>query len=65
MTAVVAGEQSRGVGYALKCWQRAICLEHGIAEVRWTPLRDHPDDLAPMLEHHVLPALVRQGFTKA
>src|SRR5688500_5209688 len=29
-----------------------------IAEVRWTPLRDHPDDLAPMLEHHVLPRLV-------
>ena len=29
-----------------------------IAEVRWTPLRGHPDDLAPMLEHHVLPMLV-------
>ena len=29
-----------------------------IAEVRWTPLRGHPDDLAPMLEHHVLPVLV-------
>lgn len=29
-----------------------------IAEVRWTPLHDHPDDLAPMLEHHVLPLLV-------
>lgn len=29
-----------------------------IAEVRWTPMRDHPDDLAPMLEHHVLPQLV-------
>ncbi|RYB89034.1 NUDIX domain-containing protein [Nocardioides glacieisoli] len=29
-----------------------------IAEVRWTPLHDHPDDLAPMLEHHVLPRLV-------
>jgi 8-oxo-dGTP pyrophosphatase MutT (NUDIX family) len=28
-----------------------------IEEVRWTPLRDHPDDLAPMLEHHVLPAI--------
>jgi 8-oxo-dGTP pyrophosphatase MutT (NUDIX family) len=28
-----------------------------IAEVRWTPLDDHPDDLAPMLEHHVLPAI--------
>jgi 8-oxo-dGTP pyrophosphatase MutT (NUDIX family) len=28
-----------------------------IAEVRWTPLEDHPDDLAPMLAHHVLPAI--------
>jgi len=34
-----------------------------IAEVRWTPLRGHPDDLAPMLEHHVLPMLV-ETFTK-
>lgn len=33
-----------------------------IAEVRWTPLRDHPDDLAPMLEHHVLPAIF-ESFT--
>ena len=33
-----------------------------IAEVRWTPLRDHPDDLAPMLEHHVLPAIL-ESFT--
>ncbi|NYE38691.1 8-oxo-dGTP pyrophosphatase MutT (NUDIX family) [Nocardioides cavernae] len=30
-----------------------------IAEVRWTPLRGHPDDLAPMLEHHVLPVILR------
>jgi 8-oxo-dGTP pyrophosphatase MutT (NUDIX family) len=28
-----------------------------IEEVRWTPLDDHPDDLAPMLEHHVLPMI--------
>jgi 8-oxo-dGTP pyrophosphatase MutT (NUDIX family) len=28
-----------------------------IAEIRWTPLHDHPDDLAPMLEHHVLPVI--------
>ena len=28
-----------------------------IVEVRWTPVRDHPDDLAPMLEHHVLPVI--------
>lgn len=30
-----------------------------IAEVRWTPLIDHPDDLAPMLEHHVLPVILQ------
>ena len=34
-----------------------------IAEVRWTPLQDHPDDLAPMLEHHVLP-VIRNTVTK-
>ena len=28
-----------------------------IAELRWTSMTDLPDDLAPMLEHHVLPAL--------
>ena len=28
-----------------------------IAEVRWTPLRGHANDLAPMLEHHVLPVI--------
>jgi len=33
-----------------------------IAELRWTPLLDHPDDLAPMLEHHVLPVM-RDTFT--
>lgn len=33
-----------------------------IAELRWTPLSDHPDDLAPMLEHHVLP-VIRATFT--
>ena len=33
-----------------------------IAEIRWTPLVDHPDDLAPMLEHHVLP-VIRKLFT--
>jgi predicted GNAT superfamily acetyltransferase len=36
MTAVVTGEQSRGVGYALKLWQRATCLDHGVDEIRWT-----------------------------
>lgn len=33
-----------------------------IAEVRWTSLHDHCDDLAPMLEHHVLP-VIRDTFT--
>jgi len=33
-----------------------------IAEVRWTPIEDHPDDLAPMLEFHVLP-VIRDTFT--
>lgn len=28
-----------------------------IAELRWTPFDGHPDDLAPMLEHDVLPLL--------
>ena len=32
-----------------------------IAEVRWTPLSGHPDDLAPMLEHHVLPVIAAMG----
>jgi predicted GNAT superfamily acetyltransferase len=36
MTAVIPGEQSRGVGYALKLWQRALCLREGIDEIRWT-----------------------------
>jgi predicted GNAT superfamily acetyltransferase len=36
MAAVRAGARTTGVGYALKLWQRAVCLEHGIAEIRWT-----------------------------
>ncbi|NMH98428.1 GNAT family N-acetyltransferase [Pseudonocardia acidicola] len=36
MTAVVRGEQSRGVGVALKSWQRALCLDNGVTEMRWT-----------------------------
>lgn len=36
MVAVRAGARTTGVGYALKLWQRAVCLEHGIAEIRWT-----------------------------
>ena len=36
-----------------------------IAEIRWTPLRDHPDDLAPMLEHHVLPVILAAATNRA
>jgi predicted GNAT superfamily acetyltransferase len=36
MTAVVPGHTSGGIGYALKLWQRAVCLREGIGEVRWT-----------------------------
>jgi predicted GNAT superfamily acetyltransferase len=36
MAAVHAGARAAGVGYALKLWQRAVCLEHGIDEIRWT-----------------------------
>lgn len=36
MAAVVPWRRSGGVGYALKLHQRAVCLEHGITEIRWT-----------------------------
>ena len=36
MTAVVPGKQSSGVGYALKLWQRSVCLSNAIDEIRWT-----------------------------
>jgi predicted GNAT superfamily acetyltransferase len=36
MTAVVDGQRSRGVGYALKLWQRAVCLDEGVESIRWT-----------------------------
>lgn len=36
MTAVVPGKQSAGVGYALKLWQRFVCLSNSIDEIRWT-----------------------------
>jgi predicted GNAT superfamily acetyltransferase len=36
MTAVARRERSRGVGLALKLWQRALCLDNGITEMRWT-----------------------------
>lgn len=36
MLAVVPSLQVQGVGFALKLAQRAVCLDHGITEVRWT-----------------------------
>ena len=36
MAAVVPWRRSGGVGYALKLFQRAVCLEHGISDIRWT-----------------------------
>jgi predicted GNAT superfamily acetyltransferase len=36
MVAVLPGIRPRGVGYALKLWQRAACLENGVDEIRWT-----------------------------
>ncbi|MFZ9628468.1 MAG: hypothetical protein ACO3C1_03855 [Ilumatobacteraceae bacterium] len=33
---VRSGLRGGGVGYALKLTQRAVCLEHGVAEMRWT-----------------------------
>lgn len=35
-TGVLATERSGGVGFALKLAQRALCLRHGITEMRWT-----------------------------
>jgi predicted GNAT superfamily acetyltransferase len=36
MAAVRSGVRASGVGYALKMWQRAVCLDNGIDEIRWT-----------------------------
>ena len=36
MAAVVPWHRGGGVGYALKLLQRALCLEQGITEMRWT-----------------------------
>ncbi|ANP71392.1 hypothetical protein [Cryobacterium arcticum] len=36
MAAVVPWHRGGGVGFALKLFQRAVCLEQGITEMRWT-----------------------------
>ncbi|MFK4730618.1 hypothetical protein ROT00_13090 [Agromyces mediolanus] len=36
MNAVTRAARGRGIGAALKLRQRAVCLEHGVGEIRWT-----------------------------
>lgn len=36
MAAVVPWRRSGGVGYALKLFQRYVCLQQGVADMRWT-----------------------------
>jgi predicted GNAT superfamily acetyltransferase len=36
MNAVDTAARGRGIGVALKLRQRALCLEHGVTEMRWT-----------------------------
>lgn len=36
MNAVAPGARGRGIGVALKLRQRAVCLAHGVTEMRWT-----------------------------
>ena len=36
MNAVDAAARGRGIGVALKLRQRAVCLAHGVTEMRWT-----------------------------
>ncbi|MGR2753377.1 GNAT family N-acetyltransferase [Agromyces arachidis] len=53
MNAVDPAARGRGVGVALKLRQRAICLEHGIDEVRWT--------YDPLIRRNARMNLVRLG----
>ncbi|GAA1804602.1 hypothetical protein [Agromyces neolithicus] len=53
MNAVDPAARGRGIGLALKLRQRAICLEHGIAEVRWT--------YDPLIRRNARMNLVRLG----
>lgn len=36
MTAVRPGLEAKGIGFALKLWQRSLCLDHAVREIRWT-----------------------------
>ncbi|HEX6953997.1 MAG TPA: hypothetical protein VF156_03875, partial [Agromyces sp.] len=53
MNAVDPSARGRGVGVALKLRQRAICLEHGVDEVRWT--------YDPLIRRNARMNLVRLG----
>lgn len=53
MNAVDPRARGRGVGVALKLRQRAICLEHGVDEVRWT--------YDPLIRRNARMNLVRLG----
>lgn len=50
---VVPGARSTGVGFAIKAAQRALCLDHGVAEMRWT--------FDPLLKSNAKFNLVRLG----
>ncbi|MEI5583340.1 MULTISPECIES: hypothetical protein [unclassified Agromyces] len=53
MNAVDPRARGRGVGVALKLRQRAICLDHGVDEVRWT--------YDPLIRRNARMNLVRLG----
>lgn len=53
MNAVDPRARGRGIGVALKLRQRALCLEHGIDEVRWT--------YDPLIRRNARMNLVRLG----
>ncbi|WP_353828667.1 GNAT family N-acetyltransferase [Agromyces sp. SYSU T0242] len=53
MNAVDPHARGRGIGVALKLRQRAICLDHGVDEVRWT--------FDPLIRRNARMNLVRLG----
>jgi predicted GNAT superfamily acetyltransferase len=53
MNAVDAAARGRGIGVALKLRQRAVCLEHGVTEMRWT--------YDPLIRRNARMNLVRLG----
>jgi len=53
MNAVAPAARGHGIGLALKLRQRAICLEHGVGEIRWT--------YDPLIRRNARMNLVRLG----